>query len=71
MHEMTDEILNFKCPTCDGAVPFNTSSMNPVLKCACGTPIPMLKVRLTKTRSHIIKNNHAVLNCKNIPIFQL
>ena len=45
MHEMTDEILNFRCPTCDGAVPFNTSSMNPVLKCACGTPIPMLKVR--------------------------
>ena len=44
MHEMTDDVLNFRCPACGGSVPFHTSSNNPMLKCECGTAIPMLKV---------------------------
>jgi len=43
MHEMTDDVLNFRCPACGGSVPFHTSSNNPMLKCECGTAIPMLK----------------------------
>ena len=44
MHEMGDDVLNFRCPVCFDGVPFQTASNNPVLKCACGEPIPMLKV---------------------------
>lgn len=44
MHEMGDDVLNFRCPVCGDGVPFQTVSNNPSLKCACGTPIPMLKV---------------------------
>merc|ERR1712156_861302 len=43
MHEMTDEVLNFKCSACGGSVPFVTTSNNVALKCACGTPVSLLK----------------------------
>eukprot|EP00095_Tigriopus_kingsejongensis_P008472 maker-scaffold18_size714446-snap-gene-3.28 protein:Tk08472 transcript:maker-scaffold18_size714446-snap-gene-3.28-mRNA-1 annotation:"set and mynd domain-containing" len=44
MHEMTDETLNFRCQGCNDKVIFHTTSTNPMLRCACGTPVPMLKV---------------------------
>ena len=47
MHEMTDEVLNFKCSKCGAGVPFVTTSNNMNLKCMkneCGTPISLLKV---------------------------
>ncbi len=46
MHEMGgDDSLNFRCQECLDGVRFNTASNNPMLRCACGTPVPMLKVR--------------------------
>jgi len=46
MHEMTDEVLNFKCSKCGAGVPFVTTSNNMNLKCTkneCGTPVSLLK----------------------------
>ena len=45
MHEMTNETLVFRCEACNGAVPFVADSNNPLLRCECGTPVPMLQVR--------------------------
>ena len=45
MHEMTDDTLNFRCQDCLAKVVFNTSSTNPMLRCICGTPVPMLQVK--------------------------
>ena len=45
MHEMTDDTLNFRCQDCLAKVVFNTSSTNPMLRCVCGTPVPMLQVK--------------------------
>jgi len=39
MHEMTQDVLNFRCSTCGGSAPFHTSSNMPQLRCGCGTPI--------------------------------
>lgn len=44
MHEMTEDYLNFRCQDCNEKVVFNTASNNPLLRCVCGTPIPMLQV---------------------------
>ena len=45
MHEMSDDTLNFRCFNCDGAVPFSTHATNPLLRCVCGTPVEVLKVK--------------------------
>ena len=47
MHEMSGESLTFRCADCGGSVPFNTATNNPLLRCVCGTPVPMLQVRST------------------------
>jgi len=39
MHEMTQDVLNFRCGECGGSAPFHTSSNMPQLRCGCGTPI--------------------------------
>ena len=44
MHEMSNETLVFRCEACNGAVPFVEDSNNPLLRCECGTPVPMLQV---------------------------
>ena len=44
MHEMSDEVLNFRCHECNGVVPFSTHATNPLLRCVCGTPVEVLKV---------------------------
>jgi len=64
MHEMTDDILNFRCPACNGGVPYNTASMNPILKCSCGTPIPMLKALKSIGSTDVIsdKARQAMIN---------
>jgi hypothetical protein len=44
MHEMAADSLTFRCADCRGAVPFTDSSAtNPLLRCSCGTPVPMLQ----------------------------
>jgi len=43
MHEMTQDVLNFRCNICGGTVPFHTSSNIPQLKCSCGTNINLFK----------------------------
>ena len=43
MHEMSEDQLNFKCSMCSGSVCFQTSSTNPLLRCSCGTPVPVLQ----------------------------
>ena len=50
MHEMTNETLVFRCEACNGAVPFVADSNNPLLRCECGTPVPMLQVRSGEER---------------------
>lgn len=56
MHEMTDDVLNFRCPGCSGAVPFETASNNPMLKCSCGTPVPILKAAQAISCTEIVLN---------------
>jgi predicted SprT family Zn-dependent metalloprotease len=46
MHEMTDDSLTFRCEVCNNGVRFVTDSNNPLLRCVCGTPVPMLQVRI-------------------------
>lgn len=43
MHEMSTNSLNFKCNMCGGSVAFSTASTNPMLRCSCGTPVPVLQ----------------------------
>jgi len=43
LHEMTTDVLNFRCNSCDGTVPFHTSSTRPQLKCSCGVNINLFK----------------------------
>jgi len=43
MHEMTTDVLNFKCNICGDSVPFHTSSNMPQLKCSCGVNINLFK----------------------------
>jgi len=43
MHEMTQDVLNFRCAQCGGSAPFHTSSNMPQLRCGCGTPINLFK----------------------------
>lgn len=43
MHEMTQDVLNFRCGECGGSAPFHTSSNMPQLRCGCGTPINLFK----------------------------
>ena len=62
MHEMTNETLVFRCEACNGAVPFVADSNNPLLRCECGTPVPML---LLMVRSTVI-GRHAPLTTRAI-----
>jgi len=43
MHEMTQDVLNFRCSQCGDSAPFHTSSNMPQLRCGCGTPINLFK----------------------------
>jgi len=43
MHEMTQDVLTFRCQSCGDTVPFHTSSNMPQLRCGCGSPINLFK----------------------------
>jgi len=43
MHEMTQDVLNFRCAECQGSAPFHTSSNMPQLRCGCGASINLFK----------------------------
>jgi len=43
MHEMTQDVLNFRCGQCGDSSPFHTSSNMPQLRCGCGSPINLFK----------------------------
>ena len=43
MHEMTQDVLNFRCNQCGDSAPFHTSSNMPSLRCGCGTNINLFK----------------------------
>jgi len=43
MHEMTQDVMHFRCATCGASTPFNTSSNMPQLRCVCGLPINLFK----------------------------
>ena len=43
MHEMTQDVLNFRCSQCGDSAPFHTSSNMPSLRCGCGTNINLFK----------------------------
>lgn len=54
MHEMGDDHLNFKCAVCSGSCLFSTSATNPMLRCQCGTPVPVLQTLKAITESEIL-----------------
>ncbi len=54
MHEMTDESLSFRCQECNEAVIFHTVSSNPLLRCVCGTPVPILQVNAPSIASPVV-----------------
>ena len=65
MHEMTNETLVFRCEACNGAVPFVADSNNPLLRCECGTPVPMLQVKREIDGRDYLQGNFCKEPCKS------
>jgi len=55
MHEMSDDVLNFRCHECNGVVPFSAHSTNPLLRCVCGTPVEVLKALKAISETEIMQ----------------
>merc|ERR1712029_1051310 len=53
-HEMGEDHLNFKCAVCSGSCTFSTSATNPMLRCSCGTPVPVLQTLKAISESDIL-----------------